>query len=146
MTESPTKKARHYFSSEYNCAQSVLRSLLEHKKLQFPEATNAMAAFGGGIAHQGETCGAVSGALTAIGVILGGKVTGVVNHKNKSYEVGGEFIKRFKNEFGTTHCSGLVGVDMANPDERKRAVESGRIKDVCPRVVEKAVSIVLELV
>lgn len=145
MTESATKKARYYFSSEYNCAQSVLRSVLEHKKLQFPEATQAMAAFGGGIAHQGETCGAVSGALAAIGVVLGSKISSVVDHKNRSYEVADEFLKRFNGEFGTTHCSGLVGVDMRNPDERRRAMESGRIKEICPRVVEKAVSLVLEV-
>ncbi len=145
MPDSPTQKARHYFSNEYNCAQSVIRAVLEHRKLQFPQATQSMAAFGGGIAHQGETCGAVSGAIAAIGVILGSTITDVREHKNRSYEAAAEFLKRFNNEFGTTHCSSLVGVDMRNPDERKRAAESGRIKEICPKVVERAVFMVLEL-
>ncbi|MHA1213454.1 MAG: C-GCAxxG-C-C family (seleno)protein, partial [Candidatus Heimdallarchaeota archaeon] len=69
MTKEIKTKVLDYFKGDYNCAQSVLKAILEEKGLFFSEAPAVAANYGGGIIGRGEICGAVSGALMAIGVV-----------------------------------------------------------------------------
>lgn len=60
MIDDAVKLAMNYFSTGYNCAQSVLKSVLEVNEMDFDEIFNLAAGFGGGVGLQGHICGAVS--------------------------------------------------------------------------------------
>jgi C_GCAxxG_C_C family probable redox protein len=143
VTDNAVTNAKKYFGSGYNCAQSVLRALLERKKSYFKEATFLAAGFGGGIGHQGQTCGTVTGAIMATGVLAANKVTEVSEHKKLTYELVGRFLEEFKEKNGTTLCRELVGIDIGDAKARAEAEKKGVFQNLCPRFVEDAVGIVL---
>ena len=66
------EKTAHDYEVKYGgCAQCVLIALQEHLKLGNGEAFKAASAFAGGFANCGETCGALSGGMMAIGLAYG---------------------------------------------------------------------------
>jgi len=64
--------------------------------------------FGGGIAHTGGTCGAVTGALMAIGLRLGTSEPKIPPEKAR--RTAAEFIKRFYALHGSVDCNAMRGV------------------------------------
>lgn len=65
-------RARKNFSKGFNCAEAVLESILETIDTGLSKETLKLATgFGGGIGLFGDTCGAVTGAVMAVGAIHG---------------------------------------------------------------------------
>jgi len=144
MTEAE-RNAREYLASGYNCAQSVLKAVLEEKGMFFDEAMSLSSGFGGGIAGEGRTCGAVTGAIMAIGALNGLHGEDVVQAKKRTYEISSMLIERLKEKFKTTQCYELIGVDMKDPEAKKAARDRGVFSDQCSEFVATAVGIVLDL-
>jgi len=139
------RNAREYLASGYNCAQSVLKAVLEEKGIFFDEAMSLSSGFGGGIAGEGRTCGAVSGAIMAIGVLNGLHSKDVVQSKENTYKNSSILIEQLKEKFETTQCYELIGVDMKDPEAKKTARERGVFSNQCSEFVATAVRIVLDL-
>ena len=145
MVELYEKKVLDYFSGDFNCAQSVLRTILEEKNVYFDEATYVASAFGGGIIGRGEICGAVSGALMAIGVLNGILIKDVQKQKDATREDSLLFYKKFEEIFEHNTCNGLIGIDRNDPGALEKARDEGRFKQMCPKFVVEAVKIVLRI-
>jgi C_GCAxxG_C_C family probable redox protein len=65
-------RARKNFSRGFNCAECVLEAGLEHVDTGLPrEVLRLATGFGGGVGLFGDTCGAVSGAVLAVGAVHG---------------------------------------------------------------------------
>ena len=139
------KRALELLGQEYSCAQSVLRAVLEHYDMMFEYSTLVSAGFGGGIAHQGEICGAVSGAIMALGILEGQNTSDHKEHKIKTYDLGEKFIAKFREKFETTKCSDLTGVDITDENARNKASQDGHFARICPQFVDYAVRIILDM-
>jgi C_GCAxxG_C_C family probable redox protein len=111
--------------------------------LGLDEATCAKVscAFGGGISHLGLTCGAVTGALMAIGLRYGG----TPEKKEATYEITSEFVEQFTRLHGSTNCTELIGYDLGKPDELAEAREKAIFAIKCVKYVEDAVKILEKL-
>ncbi|MFX1559856.1 MAG: C-GCAxxG-C-C family protein [Promethearchaeota archaeon] len=145
MTDDTLKQAMRYFSADYNCSQSVLKSVLEGRGMDFDEIFNLAAGFGGGVGLQGNICGAVSGAVAALGVINGKKFKEAKKHKAATYELVEKFMKMFEEKNGSIICDNLTGITMSDKTQHDRAMEDGTFQKVCPGYVKDAVRIVLDL-
>ncbi len=145
LTKTAVDAALSYFDSEYNCVQSVLKSVLEHKGLYFGNATDLAAGFGGGIAFSGQQCGAISGAMMVIGLMVGQTTTDVKEQRSITHRLSSEFMNTFKAEFGSIRCDDLTGVNMSDSRAFEQAYEAGVFRKTCPKFVEKAVRIVMEM-
>ena len=66
------EKALNYFSLELHCSQSVLAAFAEECGITEEQALKLGSCFGGGM-RKGEVCGAVTGALMALGLLYGQK-------------------------------------------------------------------------
>jgi C_GCAxxG_C_C family probable redox protein len=109
--------------------------------------------FGGGVAHhrsyrehagarwQGEVCGAVSGALMALGLARGNTTP---EKKDETYRIAEEFIERFQELHESILCRELIGLDISTPDGLQNGKESGVFKSICPGLVEDAAELVAE--
>ena len=64
-------EAQALFAQHYNCAQSTFIPFARQMGLDDESALRVAAAFGGGMGRNGQNCGAVSGALLAIGLAKG---------------------------------------------------------------------------
>lgn len=145
MTENTEKRAMEYFASDYNCAQSVMKSILESKGMDFDEVFHLAAGFGGGVGLQGHICGAVSGAVAALGVINGSKFSDPIKHKEATYLSAEKFIKAFSEKNGSIICDDLTGIQMADKASHDKAIEDGTFRKICPGFVKDAIQIVLEM-
>ncbi|MBD3408315.1 MAG: hypothetical protein GF411_19485 [Candidatus Lokiarchaeota archaeon] len=139
------KIAVDHFTSEYNCAQSVLMAILKNEEKMFKEAINIAAGFGAGMGYQCSNCGALSGGVMAAGILCGEKGLSVREHARLTYQMTSELFDKFEAEFGTRICDELIGIDMHNPEELQRARDENIFYTKCITFIEKVVEFVLEL-
>ena len=78
-----------------NCAQSVLAACGKYTGLEQNTALSVAAGFGGGV-RSGEICGAISGAVMAIGL--------VEPDKRKVAAMTKQCVDSFRQEFGCVRC------------------------------------------
>jgi C_GCAxxG_C_C family probable redox protein len=123
----------------------VLSSFGEAFGLEQGLAFKVAGAFGGGMARMGETCGAVTGALMAIGLKYGMTQAKDEGARDKTYKLAQEFAARFKARHNSMVCRELLGYDLSKPEERKAAYEKGLFTTLCPKFVRDAVEIVEQL-
>lgn len=111
--------ARECFSRGYNCAESVLRGVCHAQGMDLPDTCLRMATpFGGGIGRSQELCGALSGAVMAVGASLGR--TEVEEDKGRSYEAASRLFGDFIGAFGSCKCRDLNKGDFKSPEHRAR--------------------------
>jgi C_GCAxxG_C_C family probable redox protein len=140
-----TEIALELFGKGFNCAQAVLESHSAEFGLDTAVSRKIAGAFGGGMGHCGETCGAVSGALMLIGLKYGQYKDGDSDSKAKTYKVTKEYVRRFKEEFGSVRCTELLKYDLTIEEELLKAREAGVLKTVCPELIKKSVELVEEI-
>ena len=136
-----------------SCSLASFGALNEQFKLNADNKTlRALMPFTGGLSLKGETCGAVSGSLLAIGFFFES-----INQKGKekagsSMTYGGMFFDRFTKEFGSTRCEGVLkhqygrSYDFLNPEEQKLFMEVSEKTGKCLEVVKKAVLIAGDII
>jgi len=137
-------RALSLFSEGYSCSQSVALAFLENSLP--PSVVAALSAsFGGGMGRSGQTCGAISGAVMVIGYYYGQRVPFEAEKKERAYGLVQQWVKAFNAEFGHTTCNGLIGVDVADENQRARAREQGLFDARCPRFVQRAAELTHQL-
>lgn len=132
------------FSKGFNCAQAVLESHSAECELDSAFSRKIAGAFGGGMSHCGEVCGAVSGALMLIGLKYGQYKEGDGDSKKNTYEIAKQFIDKYKEEFGSIRCTELLKYDLSTEEGLLKAREAGVLKTICPMLVKKSVELVEE--
>ena len=139
------EKAADYFKQDYNCAQSVLLTMQEYYGIRRNRLIPRIAtAFGGGIGRRGSLCGALTGAIMAIGLKHGTDKT-VLIEKEKAYEIALKFHEQFVKECGSSFCKELIGYDLTNPEELEKLRKSNVRDERCSYFVRKAVEILIDL-
>lgn len=119
-----------------NCAQAVLASTADDLGYDTEETDKMGACFGGGM-MRGETCGAVTGAMMAIGLAC--------DTPAEAAEKAKQFQAAFAEQYGSTMCRDLLGYDLADQAQREQARASGKMLDFCPRAVMSAIDILEEV-
>lgn len=140
-----TEKAASYFKGDYNCSQSVLLTMQEYYGIRRNRLIPKIAtAFGAGIGRRGSLCGALTGAIMAIGLKHGTNGTALAE-KEKAYEIALKFYDEFAKECGSPFCRELIGYDLTSPEERDKLRKSNVREEKCSHFVEKAVEILIDL-
>lgn len=136
------KKAEAVFLQNYNCSQAVFSTFATLAGLDEKTALRVASPFGGGMARQGEVCGAVTGGLMALGLLRG---TDTPASKEVIYRLSQEFMGRFKERHGSCLCRDLLGSDISTPEGYQVAAEKGVFRSICPALVNEAAEMVQEL-
>jgi C_GCAxxG_C_C family probable redox protein len=144
---SPIEQAIHEFLHQpRNCAQAVLSVFCERFGLDREMALALAAPFGAGIGRSGAgPCGAISGALLALGLAAGRRSDSPPELKEAAYQLAAEFLARFRARHGEMECRWLIGVDIGTPDGWRAAAEQGLYATVCPAFVRSAIEMVEEI-
>ena len=99
MPSEAAKRARALVQEQkVHCAQAVLTAHGEELgsgKIDYDTLMKISSAFSGGIARQGNVCGAVTGALMALGLKYGGQ------DSTKANDVAVKLLEEFGNLHGT---------------------------------------------
>ncbi len=133
------------FSEGFNCSQAVFTTYCEDLGLDKETALKISGAFGGGMGHIGETCGAVTGAFMLIGLKYGKFKKEDNEAKEKTYMLVKQFADCFKEEYGSVKCKDLIKYDISFEEELAKAREAGVFESMCPMVVKKAVEIIEDI-
>jgi C_GCAxxG_C_C family probable redox protein len=134
------------FKEGFSCSQAVLSAFSDTFELDINKALRISQPFGGGIAHRGEMCGAVSGALLVIGLKYGRTKAEDIQAREKTYQVVREFIKRFENLNESIICKDLLGQDLNTEEGLKLAEEEKLFETLCPKFVQNATEILENLI
>ncbi len=68
--------------------------------------------------RQGEMCGALAGAVIAVGLRYGRRKGEGDDAKERSYERVNCLVGSFRRQFGTTLCRDLIAADLGCPEGR----------------------------
>lgn len=142
----PAALAATLFDQGFTCSQAVLAAFAERRGLSRDLALKVACAYGGGIARTGGTCGAVSGALMAIGLAHGRTRVDDEAARERTYDATRELLDRFRREHGSDQCRALLGVDIGTTEGREHAAKEGLFRTRCPALVRSACRIVSSLV
>ncbi len=144
------QKVDHYMELSHHCAQSSFLALSEQFGLGNAEMVKALSPVPG-IAERGETCGAVSGALLALGLVFGkNSITDWQGYRD-SLKPANEFCDRFEQELGSLRCRDIVKsefgmeLDLRKEDDLHKFQEAGATH-TCSRIVRTAVRIAADLI
>jgi C_GCAxxG_C_C family probable redox protein len=142
---SKTDEAVSIFKSGCNCSQAVLSVFAREYGLDEMTILKIASGFGGGIGHMGQTCGAVTGAVIAIGLKSGMSLEKTHESNQKTYDIIGRMVDEFKKRNGTVICQELFGVDFNDAEAYRKARKEGRFYSVCPKFISDAVQIVEDI-
>jgi C_GCAxxG_C_C family probable redox protein len=147
------QKAKEYLELCGNCAQTSFLTLQEQFELEDGDGIlKALTPFPG-IALRGETCGAVTGSLMALGLVFGRGKEDLNDFRKyqRSLPSARRFCLQFEEELGSTLCSDIVEdkfgkrYDLADPVEAMEWMNAGAVEK-CGTVITKGVRIAGEII
>jgi len=131
------EKASAYFEEGYNCSESMLRAYLDCYGKDIA-LSSAASGFGGGIGGRGFTCGAVSGAIMAMGIHFNRQNTQetelYANIRGKSLALQEDFSK----EIGSLNCRELISYDLTTMEGRNKLHEDKEAMIKCKHFLATA--------
>jgi C_GCAxxG_C_C family probable redox protein len=120
--EAITLRARKNFSKGFNCAECVVEAVVNLVETGLPKDIQKLATgFGGGVGLYGDSCGAISGAVLAVGAVHGRSALPEGDPKEASkkaaqelygkpglYRLFNQIPNRIKDKFGSTLCRDIT--------------------------------------
>lgn len=134
------KQALDYFEQGYNCSQAVFGAFSPSLGAPVDVAMKVAGPFGGGMARAGERCGALTGAMMALGLAVSSSVPDA-EAKARTYELTERLVHEFKEANGCTDCKGLIEFDLSTEEGREQARQANVHHDICPKLVQSAAEI-----
>jgi C_GCAxxG_C_C family probable redox protein len=141
---SKSDEATAYFAQGYACSQAVVSAFAADCGIDREILLRIAAPFGGGIGQTGGICGALTGALVILGLQFGSALADPVA-KQKAYQIGREFVERFRKANGQVNCRDLLGHDVSTPEGLKAVKDGGLGKTVCLPVLLNSVAILEQM-
>jgi C_GCAxxG_C_C family probable redox protein len=140
MSEVLGEKAAKRHLDGYNCSQAVLLTLYGHMN---PQETNSVipkiaTGFGGGMGRCGSVCGALTGAIMAVGLKYGSNEIDP-QKKADTYQKTQALFKLFEQRHGSVMCHDLIGCDLSTPEGLAKAKQEDVFETVCSKLIKLVV-------
>ena len=136
------KAAADLFRSGYNCAQATFCAFAAEMGMDIDTAARLSSSFGGGMGRMREVCGAVSGALMALGAFKGYDDVSDIELKKAHYTKVQAIMNGFKDELSSYICRDIIKVLGAQePAPTPRTEEFYKVRP-CEKCVRCAARLV----
>jgi C_GCAxxG_C_C family probable redox protein len=139
----PASQARAYFTSGFNCAEAVFMTGAAALGPGCACIPAVATPFGGGLAHTDGACGALTGALMAIGLAAGHLRADDQAGKALAGKLSHDFVISFKLAFGHLTCPELTGYRFSIPRELEAWRQSGARERVCAPMVARTADLLV---
>ncbi|MEE8592614.1 MAG: C-GCAxxG-C-C family protein [Candidatus Bipolaricaulota bacterium] len=143
MNESIAQRSAALFDSGFYCAESVLQAIAEARDVGCKLIPQIATGFCSGVARSCGMCGAVSGAILAIGLAMGR--TSADESIDDVYKVVRIVLDGFESEFGSSNCHSLLGCDLGT-EEGQRFFHERRLHTTCRSYVARATALALDAI
>lgn len=137
--------AGFYHDQGFNCCESVLSALCDFLSIKAETIPRIATGFGGGVGHTGDICGAVTGAVMALGLKHGRDNPGEKEKRDRLYLLVEQLLKDLQKEIGSIQCFDLIGVRM-NTEEGMRTYHEQKLGKRCHSIIEQVETIAREYV
>ena len=146
MNEDRSKRALELFAQKYSCAQAVYAGCSTTQEVTETQRLAVSAAFGGGVAGVGEICGALTGALMALGDAgFDARAADPIAARKAVVEQAHALTEEFRKAHFSIRCSELTGC-MHDTEAGKKAFEESGLRDsLCSKLVAYAAGRVDEI-
>lgn len=143
MSDERARKAEELFLQGYNCAQAVSCACAGDCGVPPELVVKLATGFGAGIGRTQETCGAVSGAVLALG-LRGGRALGDDKARTEeTYAKVQALLRDFAALHGSCNCLELLsGCDLRTPEGQREFKERGFLRQRCAEYVKTAAMLV----
>jgi C_GCAxxG_C_C family probable redox protein len=138
------EEAKDKFLKGYGCSQAVFTTFCGQQGIDEITALKVSALFAGGM-RIGETCGAVTGALMALGLKLSPDSCQILDNRKVTYKFAEEFYSKFLERHKSLKCKELMGADISTPEGKAEAELRNTHQLVCPAFVHDAAEILEEM-
>jgi len=138
-------KAAALFEEGFSCSQAVFAAFSGDFGLDRDMSLRLSQPFGGGMAHLGEACGAVSGAFMILGLKSGRTRADDLAARDRTYALQQRFAEKFKALHGSIPCRCLLGLDLGTAEGMALAREKNLFKTLCSGYVRSAAEILEEI-
>jgi C_GCAxxG_C_C family probable redox protein len=136
MQTRTSEKAVELFDSGFNCAEAVLFALSQKFNQKSSLIPRIATGFGAGVGRSGQTCGALSGAVMAIGLLKGcDKGEEEREKRNAAYVNVRQMIEDFEKEFGSNQCRMLTQCDLQTHEGQEKYRHEELRKKLCSKLV-----------
>lgn len=139
------EKIAEEFKKRFDCSQVVLVNFADKLGISREEAYKMSACFGGGMGVPGGTCGAIAGAMIAIGIKYGQYDPEHMEQKDIMAAKRSQFFEKIRDKYPSVLCKDVLGYDLTNAKERALIVEKGLIYSVCPVAVADVIAALEEV-
>jgi C_GCAxxG_C_C family probable redox protein len=140
-----TESAVARFRDGCSCSQAVFSTYAETMGMDRETALKVSAGFGGGMGRMAETCGAVTGAMMAIGLKHATADVADTQTREKTYALVRQFADEFQARHGALDCRDLLGCDISTAEGRQQAHQRDTRGTVCPQLVRDAAEVLEKL-
>jgi C_GCAxxG_C_C family probable redox protein len=138
------KSAEDLFTSGLFCAESVVLSIAKAEGLDSELLPKVATAFCSGMARSCGTCGALTGAIMGVSLVLGRSSAN--ESVQPSYTATQRLIQEFEKEFGDRDCHVLLGgCDLSTPEGQAMFKEK-RLGQRCLQFTGKAAEIAARVI
>jgi C_GCAxxG_C_C family probable redox protein len=134
------------FRQGYNCAQALFSAYADEDVVKCSAAMKIACGLGAGMGRMAETCGAVSGALLAIGSRFGMQDAEDTAAKEKTYELVRKFVAAFRQRHQSTVCHELLPCDISVEEGVAYYWEHDLLNTRCTALVRDAAEILEQLI
>ena len=136
--------ALELFRNSHNCAQAVFAACADKERIDTDTAKSVAAGFGEGIGGTQATCGAVTGAIMAIGVSCFDPLD-IVCSKRRVGDLIRTFLSEFERREGSLFCRLLLGVDLSTQEGVEEAQNRDLFGTKCEAYVAAACEFLEEM-
>lgn len=141
--DSVTERCDTLFSSGMYCAESVLQAVAEAHGQEDPLIPKIATGFCGGVSRTSGMCGALAGGIMALGLLTGR--SSPQESKDQCYALTHHLVCRFREKFGSTQCTDLLGCDISTADGAQCFLSGGLATTICAPVTRQAAGLVEEI-
>lgn len=158
ILDAVARSAYAYHHAYSGCTRAVLLALNAHLELAPEEAFkycfSACSTLPGGVARMGEVCGALTGALLAIGLAFGPKKPQDIKNYDMVLKIGAQFFTKFKETFSHVRCQDILSElfgkspDFWNKQERIEWIKAGGPETcslLCAETARMAAELIMEI-
>jgi len=134
--------AEAHFDNGLLCAESVVSAIAEYQGVDDQLAVKMATGFCRGMARTCGPCGALSGAVMGISLVLGRESKN--DTVSTTYEATQELVEKFESEFGAKDCHKLLGCDIGT-EEGMAYFRSHNLRSNCSKYTQKAAKMAVQI-
>jgi C_GCAxxG_C_C family probable redox protein len=134
---------KHFIPGKKTCGEAILAAGCEALGISSDLVPDIALGLAGGCGLQGKTCGCVTGSAMVVGLAVGRQETDYGKKKKRTFKAVGGLVGRFEEQFGSTECRTISGLDLTKAADRKKLADHVKAQR-CAKVVIAAARMLAE--